>query len=476
MNRAAFAIVATMLFGCAWPAAAADFDLYRLFLTDGTTLISYGEFARVAGQVVFSIPLGDPGPPATATAGPDAPLPASAAASAPPSLELVSIPEASVDWDRTDKYANAVRARRFGDTRGADDFAILGGRVTEALNQIALTDDPARRLAMAREARANLARWPADNFGYRAGEVAQLVGMLDEVIAELRIAAGQSSFDVSLVAAAYPEPPVDLLPDPDFRATIEQALTASAITPEPAQRVSLLRAIASALQEPARRGGWAAEFRTGALRDLDSELRIDRAYSDLMSSTIAAAASRAALGDVAGVQGVVVNVLKADDRLGRRRPRETSALLALLDLRLDEARRLRLARDAWVMRLEVFKSYRAAIAAPVDELRRAKRSLEQIRNLAGPSSNVLSRLEQRIVMARRRLSWITPPAELEAAHDLFGAAFLMARRAASTRQNAVSSQDMKLAWDASSAAAGALLLSERAAQELDRLTTTPPNR
>ena len=79
-------------------------------------------------------------------------------------------------------------------------------------------------------------------------------------------------------------------------------------------------------------------------------------------------------------------------------------------------------------------------------------------------------------MARRRLEWITPPAELEAAHGLFGAAFLMARRAASTRQNALSSKDVKLARDASSAAAGALMLSDRAAQELDRLTTTPRNR
>ena len=44
---------------------------------------------------------------------------------------------------------------------------------------------------MAQEARGNLARWPSQNFGYRAAEVAQLTGMLDEVISELRVAAGQ---------------------------------------------------------------------------------------------------------------------------------------------------------------------------------------------------------------------------------------------------------------------------------------------
>lgn len=51
--------VAALLLASSVPAAAADAVLYRIFLRDGATLISYGEFARVAGRVVFSIPLGD---------------------------------------------------------------------------------------------------------------------------------------------------------------------------------------------------------------------------------------------------------------------------------------------------------------------------------------------------------------------------------------------------------------------------------
>ena len=70
----------------------------------------------------------------------------------------------------------------------------------------------------------------------------------------------------------------------------------------------------------------------------------------------------------------------------------------------------------------------------------------------------------------------TPPVELQPAHELLAAAFQMARRAATGRRNAVSSGNMTLAWEASSAAAGALMLLERAAQELDRLTTPPSNR
>ena len=177
-------LLSLLVLACSARVDAAESVLYRLFLMDGTTLISYGEFARVADRVVFSIPLGD--------------------TTESPALQLVSIPQSSVDWERTDRYSDAVRARRFAETRGESDFAGLSSRVTDALNQIALTSDPARRLAMAVEARGNLARWPGENFGYRATDVGQLVGMLDEVISELRVAAGQSSFDVSLVANVTP--------------------------------------------------------------------------------------------------------------------------------------------------------------------------------------------------------------------------------------------------------------------------------
>ena len=435
---------------------AADSVLYRLFLNDGTSIVSYGEFARVAGRVVLSIPLGDP--------------------SQSPALQLISIPETSVDWLRTDRYSDAVRAKRYAETRGENDFALLSARVTEALNQITMTSDPARRLAMAVEARGNLARWPYDNFGYRAADVAHLVGMLDEVISELRVAAGQSSFDVSLVANITASPPEDLLPAPSFRETMEQAVAAAAATPEAAERISLLDAVSTALQEPAKAGGWAAALRLRASTDLAGELRINKAYSALSSSTIAMATTRVTRGDVPGVQALVQSVLKADDRLGRRRPQETSALLQLLDLRLDEARRVRLARDAWIVRQDSFKAYRAAIAPAIAEFRASSALLENIKQLAGPEPRLLPHLEQRLVMARLQLAAITPPPDLQSVHALFTSTLQMAKRAATARRDAISSGQMTLAWEASSAAAGALLLFQNASEELDRLTTPPSNR
>ena len=165
----------------AWPARAADVVLYRLFLLDGATVVSYGDFARVAGTVVFSFPVAGIG-------------------SSSPTLRLVSLPESLVDWTRTDAYREAARAKQFAETRGEAEFSQLSTQVASTLNELAFTENPAQRLALAERARKTLAEWPAANFGYRAPDVAQLSGMFDEVISELRVAAGQSRFDVTLLA------------------------------------------------------------------------------------------------------------------------------------------------------------------------------------------------------------------------------------------------------------------------------------
>jgi hypothetical protein len=49
----------------------------------------------------------------------------------------------------------------------------------------------------------------------------------------------------------------------------------------------------------------------------------------------------------------------------------------------------------------------------------------------------------------------------------------MAVRAATTRRMAISATDMSTAWEAASAAAGSLLLFDRALEELQKLTTPP---
>src|SRR3712207_5020641 len=110
--RAVCAVV-LLLGTAAHTAAASEAVHYRVFLRDGSALVSYGEFARVADRVVISIPIGE---------------------GATPELQLVTIPETAVDWERTDRYAEAARARRYADTQGEADFALLSAAVARALN------------------------------------------------------------------------------------------------------------------------------------------------------------------------------------------------------------------------------------------------------------------------------------------------------------------------------------------------------
>src|SRR5687767_14726267 len=116
--RAASAFLVALAFTGAAGAAASDAVLYRVFLRDGSTLVSYGEFARVADRVVMSVPVGE---------------------GTPPSLHLVSIADSAVDWERTERYADAARARRYAETRGENDFTLLSSEVARVLNQVALT-------------------------------------------------------------------------------------------------------------------------------------------------------------------------------------------------------------------------------------------------------------------------------------------------------------------------------------------------
>jgi hypothetical protein len=143
--------------GAAAAAGPDDVTLLRVFLTDGTSLVSYGEPARVADRVIFSMP--------TAT-------------TPNPPLHLVNLPIARVDWDRTTRYATTARASHYIETQAENDYAALSNDVAATLNEVALTAEPSQRLAIVQRARQTLADWPQKHFNYRAAEVRQLLGML----------------------------------------------------------------------------------------------------------------------------------------------------------------------------------------------------------------------------------------------------------------------------------------------------------
>ena len=439
-------------------ARAADAVLYRVFLKDGSVLVSYGEFASVADHLVLSMPIG----------GTDA----------VPVLHLVSVPLKEIEWERTNAYAQAARARRYADTQGENDFARLTREVADMLYQVGSIDNAAKRLVLAEEARQRLIEWPQSHYGYRATELAQLTTFLDQVVSELRVAAGQTRFDLALVAAAPPSvvPTVDLLPSPSFRERLEFGLAAAKATAEPAQRVSLLRAVLDVLapsEGPEFAGSWMHAMRDRAAAELDAELRTERAYGDVRARALARATVFEKRADVRGLESVVRWVLDEDARLQRVRPAEVAALLAALDAKLDSTRRFRLAVDAWTLRSEMLKQYWAMVRSGLDRFLGVRPWLTDVRQLAGPSPGALKQLSQHVTYAQRELARVQPPAEVAAAHSTLVAAAGMAVRAASSRFDAIRSGNMDVAWQASSAAAGSLILLDQSIAELRRITRAP---
>jgi hypothetical protein len=458
-----YVLRAAVLICLAVPASANDAVLYRIFLRDGSTMVSYGDYARVGDRVVLSVPIGT---------GERA------------QLQLVSISEASVDWALTERYAEAARARHYADTRGEDEFNLLSNDVARALNEVALTSDPAQRIALADKARQQLADWPASHYGYRATDVAQLSTLLDEVVSELRVAAGQSRFDLKLVAPTVVPPTVEVLPPPSLRESIELAFTAARVSSEPAERVSLLESIVRTLEsgEPVATGTdggagtpdtWLDAAKVRATTQLMSERRVDQAYADLSQRTLTRARDRARRADVRAIDDLVRTVLAADEKLGRARPGEVAALLVAIDAQKASAQRLRLARDAWSMRAGVLRAYRRKLSGPLERLTRLKGWLEDVRQLAGPAPTAVGQLEERATIAGRELALVKPPTELEAVHALFSSASTLATRAAAARRRAIVASDMPAAFEASSAAAGALMMLERGLADLQRLIERP---
>jgi hypothetical protein len=429
--------------------------LFRVFLTDGRVLSAYGEWARLDDRVVFSMPTrrGDP-------AG---------------ELHLVTVPASQVDWARTERYATAIRAQAYAATRGEADFAQLGDEVARTLNAIATIKDPAERLARAESARRTLNEWPGAHYGYRSVEVREILGMLDEVIVDLRAAAGGPGTALALVAPPPVLPDEPLLPEPTEAEMVEQLLTAADVAATAAERSSLLQTLLALLDRAANLlpTSWAQVVRTRAHGLLADEQRLDTAYAELRTTTLAAATRSAARADVKGIEKLRGAVREADARLGGKRPAEVEGLLATLDAQLDAARAVQLARDQWDLRAPAVKKYRRAVTLSLRAISRNTPALEDVRAQAGPPARRLPSIIDRWRKDGRRLDRITPPPDLQPVHALFRSAWEMAEQAFTLRLSAAAGNDTARAQQASSAAAGALMLLARARADLDAALVRP---
>jgi hypothetical protein len=453
-------LIVLLLIGGVRLAAIDEVTLFRVFLTDGTAVVSYGEYARVGDRIVFSMPIGL----------------STSVSSTTPALHVVNIPANAVDWAATSKYAERARFAHYVATSAEADYAALTGEVAGVLNSVMFTKDPQVRLNLATMARKRLASWPQDHFGYRTDDVRQVLGVLDEVISDLRAKAGQTAFALDLIATVEPPPPPEpVMAPPSAAESIAQAVAVARVSDVPADRVAILRAVVAAIDDP-RNGAAdskAKQTRRWAISTIGEEVAIDKRYAELSGTILRGAAVAARRADVREVERLQAAAGRRDVESGRKRPDLMRALLAQVQAQLDSARKLRLARDQWRERVGAFRAYLEAVTPVFDTLNRAQGDLIDIKQLAGTEAAALALLDGRLQDAATRLGAMAVPDELKPSHALLRSAVNLASNALKTRRQAVVAGDLKAAWDASSAAAGSMELFAKVRSDMVAAVTLP---
>lgn len=445
---AALFCVAALLPAGVFAQAAASRVLFRVFLTDGRVLSSYGEWSRIEDKVVFSMP--------------------TQLTRDPIELHLVTIPAKHIDWPRTELYAESVRAAAYSASRGDADYQAFSAEVARVLNDVSKIKDPAARLQTAEQARQKLADWPAQHYGYRNNEVRDALGVLDEVIAQMRVSAGMTRFDLSLSKnAPLPEPPPPPLPPPTDAELAEQFVAAASLTETPAERISLLQTVMKLIDRaigmlPAE---WATRMRMTVGGDLERERKTEQAYQELRTKTLEEAARLALKGRNGDLEKLRDKVKAEDGRLGGQRSGEIAALLETIDLEAASAIEYREAKREYDKRAPVFRKYRRSTNAAFKVFKDATTALEQVRAMKGPPANAIEPLTKRLAKANKSFRKVDAPDELASNHAVIASAWELADNALRLRMQAISSNSIDVAQRASSAAAGALMLYQRARAE-----------
>jgi hypothetical protein len=380
-----------------------------------------------------------------------------------------------VDWSRTERYTASARYQHYADTRAEEDFARLSGEVARVLNEVAIGADRAKALKMAEQARRTLADWPQAHYGYRQKDVREIVSLLDEAISDLRAAAGVAAFDLAFVAMA-PEVPLEpVFGMPPKREMFDQLLKVAALADRSAERVVLLQSALSLLDETG--GGIPASditsLRASVSARIREEIAVDEQYARVSQRLLANATRAAARARVRDLEAILARVGHEDDRLGRKRPEVVQALNASVRAQLEAARKLRLLRDQWMLRRSLYRDYEHSVGAQILQLVKSQPALDAIKRLEGPPPDMLRALRARLEGGAERLQRVQAPEDLRAVHDLLVGAWQFAANAARTRHDAITTGNLKTAWEASSSAAGALMLLSRAQNEL-RTFLEPP--
>jgi len=430
---------------------------FRVFLSNGQVLATPAEFTRIDDVVVVQVPV-------------------DAVAVGEPATRAVTLSASQIDWPKTEAYRESVRRVQFEAAGGARAFAAFSEEVAATLREVAEVPDAQERVRRLEAARARLAQWPSLHHGYRAAEVQETLSVIDDLLNGLRAAAGQQTFSLALTASATPvaEAPA-VLPEPTSRDRVAQALALAPLVSDASERLQLLEATSAMLEQQSASldAEWVKDARARVRRQISGEYRVSRAYARLRTWMLDKTARLLALADVRGLMRVREDVQKRDARLEHARPDEIQAMLGTVDARLEEARRQRLLLERWAERRPVLELYAGVVGRHVAAGDALLRALEDVKALSGPGSALLTQAEGRLAGARADAGLLMVPDEARAVHQTWLSAQQLATRALQTRRAAMRTGDLPQAWEASAAAAGALLLLQQLRTELATLVRPP---
>jgi hypothetical protein len=416
-------------------------SMFRVFLTDGQAIPSFGESAVVGDRVIFTIIVGD---------------------GARTAMQLVSLPASTVDVARTARYAEAMRAARYAATNGEADYAAMTAEVERSVAQLTKIQDPKKRLELAEEAKRRLLTWSQEHYSYRADDVHKLAGMFDEVIAELRVAVGESRFAFDLVAGSAAAEFEPLLPLPTLRESVSMALAAARVSDLGAERLAILRAASAVSGSVAGTEDLSATVN----QRLEMEQSADDAYATLAATLLSRADAAMRRADVDTVAEARKQAIERDRALGSLRPGELAALMSNLDAKLEAARAYRLALDHYAYARRGRLDYEKRVRPTMSGFDGLRPMLEAIRDMRGTPFERLTIAYDRLRSFAADLARVTPPTDLADVHATLSSSVHMAVEACERRRRAVIVASLADARDASSAAAGAVLLADQARERL----------
>ena len=414
----------------------------RIFLLDGRVLNTHGDCAMLPDELVCMVKLG----------GGDV----------AESFDLLTVPRALVNEERTTAYAQALRAAHYGATRGEQEYTELTNELARVLGELEASADRDRRLGIAQVARARLAGWSAEHFGYKAEETRQLVSLLDEVIAELRIAAGQTKFSLDLVANLAPVETIPILPLPDVTESLEMALVSATVTQAAAERLAILRSA----QRVATAAPVAAAIKARVEAAWRAEEASERAYRALLNDAVTRADAAVRQGRPAAIERLIRDVAAQDGRLGSRRPREMAAFTRRLEAELALATAQRQAFVRWQQVKAQLLAYELALRPLLDGWVSQRPVLDGLRAGAVPRRPSLDRAARRFASIDAALITMRPVRELADVHAVLRSAVQMARLGLSLGERLTVAPNSEIAGNAAAAVAGAELLLAQARTDL----------